>query len=835
MDGPSEGPKLGIEISRAYAAFSNGYDYRRSITINESQVTGSGDLTAFPVLISLSDATFRTTGNGGRVTDADGDDIVFATDDQGASPLDFEMERYNATTGEITAWVEVPTLDFDNNTVIYMFYANASVTTSQEDVAGTWDGNYIGVYHMDGDASTQLDSADASVSHDGTVSGATAGVNGKIGPAYDFDGTNDVITISDQAELDVTNSGTFEAWMRTDDTTTWETSFSSFVTVDSPNGWDELDASGMDMVIVGENMYYGSLGCNAAAEIEENASSTLSGSAFRNWVQMATSSAFNFDGCGAGEGGQISLDSDGEHIYYYAVAHDTTTERPYLATSTIAGRFGDQRVHTNQFPGGGGASEHGGIDMVGVGGNLYLIAVEVDGTNETISTTTITKGAVTSPTWHAHLNPTTALTPAANQGCNAAIDSDGYSLFYTAYCHSSTPAGNVAESYASASSTVGSTAQITWVNEADPDGMGVNEIGGIDIAFAGGRIFHAAAFATSSTLGNTETFSTASSSAASGGTLVWTVRAGMNGVGNLDGEVTDVAVETDGKNIYYAVVSDNNSTETFQLASSTLAAHPFMSKRNAYEMIQVGNGYAFDWAGKPYGFGTSTNTTNFKHVVVTQDGTTLDMYEDGVLKRSQTTTADFESNANSLLIGSGHRSVGTQIWFDGIIDEVRVSNTARSADWIQTQYNNQNATSTFYTLGAEIDGSLSSPIVTTNYASNVGASSASLFGNITSTGGETGGSTQHGIAYSTNATLSSGVSTTTLGTYAAAGIFSSSVTGLLADTTYYYRAYATNTTGTGYGGIQSFFTGNSSVTRNLRLFEGSTVKLLNGRVILHQR
>jgi hypothetical protein len=36
-----------------------------------------------------------------------------------------------------------------------------------------------------------------------------------------------------------------------------------------------------------------------------------------------------------------------------------------------------------------------------------------------------------------------------------------------------------------------------------------------------------------------------------------------------------------------------------------------------------------------------------------------------------------------------------------ILDEVRVSRTARSAGWIRTEYNNQNAPATFYTVGAE--------------------------------------------------------------------------------------------------------------------------------------
>lgn len=127
----------------------------------------------------------------------------------------------------------------------------------------------------------------------------------------------------------------------------------------------------------------------------------------------------------------------------------------------------------------------------------------------------------------------------------------------------------------------------------------------------------------------------------------------------------------------------------------------------------------------------------------------------------------------------------------------------------------------------------SPPTVTTNFASNVGATSATLHGSITSNGGAD--ATEHGFAYSTNSTLSSGVSTTTLGGYTGAGNFSGGIVTLSSDTTYYFRAYATNSAGTGFGAILSFFTGNSNVTRNLMLFEGAVVKFLNGNVILHQR
>jgi hypothetical protein len=41
-------------------------------------------------------------------------------------------------------------------------------------------------------------------------------------------------------------------------------------------------------------------------------------------------------------------------------------------------------------------------------------------------------------------------------------------------------------------------------------------------------------------------------------------------------------------------------------------------------------------------------------------------------------------------------------YFTGIVDEARVSDTTRSADWIATEYNNQSSPSTFYTFSGEL-------------------------------------------------------------------------------------------------------------------------------------
>jgi hypothetical protein len=95
------------------------------------------------------------------------------------------------------------------------------------------------------------------------------------------------------------------------------------------------------------------------------------------------------------------------------------------------------------------------------------------------------------------------------------------------------------------------------------------------------------------------------------------------------------------------------------------------------------------------------------------------------------------------------------------------------------------------------------PSVSTSAISSITANTASTGGTITNAGGST--ITVSGVCWNTSSspTLSNNFSTdgaTTVTNY------TSSITGLLSNTTYYVRAYATNSTGTSYGNEVSFTT-----------------------------
>jgi len=98
------------------------------------------------------------------------------------------------------------------------------------------------------------------------------------------------------------------------------------------------------------------------------------------------------------------------------------------------------------------------------------------------------------------------------------------------------------------------------------------------------------------------------------------------------------------------------------------------------------------------------------------------------------------------------------------------------------------------------------PVLTTTTQSNVAQTTATCGGDITSDGGSV--VTVRGVCFGTTAAPTIADSKTTDGT--GIGIFTSSITGLIANTTYFVRAYATNINGTGYGTEVSFKTLESS-------------------------
>ena len=77
--------------------------------------------------------------------------------------------------------------------------------------------------------------------------------------------------------------------------------------------------------------------------------------------------------------------------------------------------------------------------------------------------------------------------------------------------------------------------------------------------------------------------------------------------------------------------------------------------------------------------------------------TSESVYQDGSTAYTQVNATNTGASVNA---GIGAWTGGGN-YHKGYVDEVRISNVVRSADWVTTEWNSQNAPGTFYTLGAQ--------------------------------------------------------------------------------------------------------------------------------------
>ena len=216
--------------------YNDSWEYRKKITTSLNTVISS-DLTNFPYLVSFTDSDFTKT------TESDGTDIVFTASD-GTTELAYEIERFDQTTGEVIAWVKIPTVSASETTDIYIYYKGTASSSS----SSVWDSNYKLVYHLNQSSTgTENEFVDASsTGNDGTGGGEGAKTNdtdriptrveAKIGYGQSFDGPT-------QTAFNTEGSGDF----------IWANGVSSWPTDDvTVEFWlnAETDAENVDMADV---------------------------------------------------------------------------------------------------------------------------------------------------------------------------------------------------------------------------------------------------------------------------------------------------------------------------------------------------------------------------------------------------------------------------------------------------------------------------------------------------------------------------------------------------------------------------------------------------------
>jgi len=197
-----------IKIAVRSDWYNVGWSFRKQITIAHTNV--AADLTNFPVLINFtSDADIASAAQ------SNGNDILF-TSANGTTKLDHEIEWYVGGTGQLVAWVRVPTLSSVTDTAIFLYYGNSSCI-NQQNPAGVWNSSFKSVWHMSETSGTTIKDSTSNNNNGTPNGGVTLNATGKIDGGDSFNGTDGYTSLGTSSSLNFAANVPFtiEGWYKT--------------------------------------------------------------------------------------------------------------------------------------------------------------------------------------------------------------------------------------------------------------------------------------------------------------------------------------------------------------------------------------------------------------------------------------------------------------------------------------------------------------------------------------------------------------------------------------------------------------------------------------------
>jgi hypothetical protein len=132
---------------------------------------------------------------------------------------------------------------------------------------------------------------------------------------------------------------------------------------------------------------------------------------------------------------------------------------------------------------------------------------------------------------------------------------------------------------------------------------------------------------------------------------------------------------------FYCMVSKGNNQYALQIADD-----------NQWEIMDFDNQLGWQHVRSP------AMVQTWKYVVGVVNGANQYLYVDGVLANTVITGAQSTGRIVSNVVNIGKMSESATRFFNGKIDEVRMSNVVRSGGWIKLCYENQRPGSGFITL-----------------------------------------------------------------------------------------------------------------------------------------
>lgn len=724
--------------------WNNDFLYRKKITIDHTKI--SENLTNFPVLIYLdsdSDLAFQALD--------DGSDIVFI--DQNNIRLNHEIESFNDSSGSLICWVNITGLSSTKDTTLYMYYGNPTWKSSQNK-SNVWDSNFILVYHLSEasglhndstsnnnngfpfggviqDTTGQIDGADLFDGIDGyiesfidcgnttntTIVGSIDGAHNVVIDDVDDDEINDLIVCGYRANKVV--------WYKQLAATTW-----SEYLIDNNllNAHDiqvgDIDDDGKDDVVglsLSENPYNYNEGNGTLIWYQKPDNPTES------WNKTIIATSGQSGLTGSRSSGLGDIDSDGD--LDIAVAVDACTYQT------------NGRLYWYQNPGGSDAT-NGSLwneylidDTQNNGCDSQIGDLDNDGNPDIVFSCHVISPdpygvilyfAPDDPQEAGNWERVDLSTSASYHNYIVDFDGDGHLDILVAHW----------TSY-----------KISWYKNPGSDIRNVSKWVEYIIDYSSAGIENTnRIIAYDIDLDGDLDVATVSDPNGSTGWLKWyqrpddptnvsdyvmhvvdsdpsrTAWAHDGDVGDIDGDGTVDMVGV-GCNSNKVFVDYNITVPSPNVVDGiTVEAWTYWNALGATSVGVVGKyetpaqtGYALGKLGSEttlsfYPVGGSTycaKTTshiplrNFVHYVGTYNGSDIKIYKNGFLENSTNLIGNVPTNIHQpLVIGRWYGNYNGY-YFDGIIDEVRISKVARSAGWINTSYMNQQDPQSFITMGEQ--------------------------------------------------------------------------------------------------------------------------------------
>jgi len=705
-------PKLGAPPNAHYFA-----SYK-TITINHSKVVGSGVLTDFPILISILDTDLHDD------VQPDGDDIAFSIENIW---VDHEIELFNqtysATEAELVVWVRIPALSGSVDTDLRMYYGNSSMS-SRQNPTGVWDSNYASVWHLKESGSGVVDEFKDSTSNSndgiggsGTPSYIPTQTSGNISYGQNFDGVNDHINVPHSTSLSITGDAiTLEAWVY-------------------------YAPSSYNMGILSKDGYNG--GYRFLVSTGGNIILQLTGSSYTLWSSGTINS---------GSWHHIVARYDGSlmSVYIDGIKDGTETSRTGGVDSTTDPVWighGDNAIgETWSYP------FHGKIDEVRISNvdrSVNWIKTEYSNQNDPDSFYTV--GIEQDVVWeppnahyfmfykiiiidHNQVSGTgdhynfPVLISLIDEDMKNHTQPDGDDIAFAAggdwldheielynQTYSSIEAQLIAWVRIPYLLTSKDTSITLYYGNSTMDSR-QNPTGIWDVNTLG--VWHLSEEGNGSPdeYKDSSKYSNHGQGGEGNSSFIPTRTSGKIGFAqdfnNLDGEYDLIDC---GNNSVFDITGNQITLQAWIKHNITPQAHYYgiMNHKGWYDgyslwIEQLSLKLAFNLPGDSYRIVTDTDiTTNtWHHVVATYNGSYMSVYIDGVQDPNtlaKTNNIEPSSSEKDFWIGHGDQPKD-KIWsgeYEGQIDEVRISTFALSADWIATEYANQNDPSSFYSVGDE--------------------------------------------------------------------------------------------------------------------------------------